>query len=60
MSFILSQYNTEILTHHKHKDSELRPVSLWLHLLGYTVLAIVFLPHDPLDKPSIHTPTCAS
>lgn len=44
------------LTYHKYKDSELRPVSLWLHLLGHTALTIIFLSHKPLDKPSIHAP----
>lgn len=34
-------------------------MSLWCHLLGQTVLAIVLLSHDPLDKPSIHTSACA-
>lgn len=43
------------LTHHKHKDPELRPVTLWLHLLSKAVLAIISLTHDPLDKPSVHT-----
>lgn len=48
------------LTYHKHKDPELRPVTLWLHLLSKTVLAIVSLSHDPLDKPSVHTAACTA
>lgn len=60
LSLLVTLWNSYELTYYKYKDSELRPVTLGLHLLGQTVLAIISLSHYPLDKPSIHTPTRAA
>lgn len=48
------------VTYNKHKDSELGPMWLWLHLLGQTVFAIILLSHDPLHKSPIDTSACAA